>query len=102
MKSSVSASNELAVRLAEFTKALRAACAEMASLKKPMVRTDTDKVDSRNIFVEVWEKLEQRIVCLNVSHISRSWAEKLRRFLLTESMNAVDAVVQHLGHEAMN
>lgn len=40
------------------------------------------------------------MMCLNVRIVARNRGEKLKSALVTESVNAADAVVQQLGYDA--
>lgn len=51
--------------------------------------------------MEFCEEWQHCVVRLNFALVDRSWAEKLTHSLMTEAVNAVDAVFQQLEHEAV-
>lgn len=74
----------------------------MSSLKEQVGRTDTIKADYEKLLAEVCEKPELRMVRLNVSIDDCNQAEKLKAALVTESVNAIDSVVQQLGYKTVS
>lgn len=66
------------------------------------MRAGTEKTELRKVVAKVCQQSEQRIVRLNVELVGRKRTKKLTRFLITESVNAVDAVVLQLRHDAAN
>lgn len=100
VKRSVQVSEVLTAKLAESKKSLKTARAEVALLKEQVERADPEKVDSHKLVAEVCEESKQRLVRLNVAIVGRNRAWKLAHALVTESVNAVDAVVQQLGYDA--
>lgn len=93
MNGSVSASNKLTGKLAEYDRGLKAARAEMFSLKEEVVRADTEKADEEQKVAEVCKETEQHMVRLNAALAGRNRAEKWKRLLLMESVIAVDGIV---------
>lgn len=102
LKSSATAFDELAARLAEYDEALEATSAEMTTLKKQVFRVDMERTDSVKIVAECREQSEQRIVRLNVLFVRRNREQKFIRSLMTESVNAIYAVGHKLGHDTVN
>lgn len=51
---------------------------------------------------EVREEAEQRMMRFTVTLVGRIRAERLTRLLVTESVKAIDAVVQQLVHDAVS
>lgn len=101
-RGSFSTSDQLEERFAESDKALGAAREEVVSLTIEVVHADTKKTDAEEKVAEDREEVKQRMVRLNVALVGRNPVEKLTRLLETEFVNAVDTVIQQLGHYAMN
>lgn len=83
-------------------KALEAAHVELALLKEEVVRADIEKTDGEKNVTKICEEVEQRMVCLNVALPGSDRAENLTRLMMTELLNAAEAFVQQLGHDAVN
>lgn len=88
-KSSITASYELAARFPESDKALEAAHAEEASLKRQVLRAVTEKADSEKIITKVCKEMEQRMMLLNVALVGRNLVEKLTRLLVIRSVDVL-------------
>lgn len=93
-KSSISASDAMAAKLAESDEALETTHANVVSLKKRVARTDTKKADCDKLVAQVSEKLEHCRVRVNVALVGRNRVKELTRLLMKESVKAVDTVVQ--------
>lgn len=102
LSGSVSVSDELAAKLAELHKWLKNSRARVTFLKKQVMCADTEKLELERVVADVCEKSEQRMVRLNVALAGWSRPEKLTRSVVTESVNAVNAVVQQLRRDAVN
>lgn len=92
----------LAAKLAEYDKPLDAARAEVASLKETVARIDMEKAEYEKLVAQVREQSKQRMVHLNVALVGRKRTQKLARSLVTKFINAVNAVVQQLGYNAVS
>lgn len=88
------ASDAFAAKLWESKISLGAARAEVASLKEQVARAGTEKADFEKLVDQACERSEQRLVRLNIALVGRTLAEKLTHSLVTDSVNAVDAVLQ--------
>lgn len=93
----VAASDALAAKLLESDESLETVRAEVALLKEQVARVDKKKADYDKFVAEVGKDSKQLFVRLSVVLVGRNRAEKLKLSLVTESANAVDAVVQLLG-----
>lgn len=67
-----------------------------------MTRTNTAKADPSKLVAKVIEELKEHMELLNVVFVGRNRAEKLACSLVTESVGAIDAVVQQFDHDAQN
>lgn len=99
MKRSASTTDELFAKLVGSEKVLQTARAEVASLKERAVCPDMGRTDTEETFPEAREEAKHRLVRLNITLLSSVRAEKLTRSLMTESVNAIDTVVQQLGYD---
>lgn len=69
-------------------------------MKELAARADTKSADSDKLFAHVREELEIHMVRLYVAIVGRSRGETSTSSVVTESVNAANAVVQHLGYDA--
>lgn len=102
LRSLVAVCDGLAAKFTEEKTSLEVIRAEVELLKGRVERADTEKADYDKLVAEVGEQSERHIVHLNVALVGDNLAEKLRRFLVTEAVNAVDSVVQQLGYDAVS
>lgn len=72
------------------------------SLKEQVARGDTEKVDFDQPVAHVREKSEQRLVRLHVALVGHNWTDNLARSPATESINAVNSVVQQLCYDVVS
>lgn len=92
----------MAARLAEPKISVETYRATLTSLKEGAAHADTEKDDCENVVAESREESEQKMVCLIVVIVGRNWSEKLAQSFVTQSFNALDAVVQQLGYNALS
>lgn len=75
---------------------------EAALLSVEVVRSEMTKKMSEMKIGKVLGEAEEHMVCLSAVLGGGNPTEKLTRSQLTESVKAFDAVVQLLGHDALN
>lgn len=92
VKDSIEASEEFTTKLEESEKLLEDPQAEVGSLKDEVAHADKEKVKSNRIIAKAREESEHRLLRLNVTLASRILAENLTISLVTEFVNAVDAM----------
>lgn len=102
LRGSFASFHALHAKLRASKKSLKVVWAEVTSLSDQAVGAVPEKAESHKIVANVCEKSEQLIVRLNVAVTGHNRAETLTRLLVTESINAFDAVVQQLEYDSVS
>lgn len=83
-RSSVAASVALTAKFTESEISLEIVHAEVASLKKQVIRADAEKVESGKVVADVQKGPEKLLVRLNIALVGRNRAERLPSSLVME------------------